>query len=263
MTTPNTSTQRVDALMRHSDAIYDDIDALLNGEPRHRLMLRVAINRLATALRNSETIEQAGLRLITSDPLSPIRKAPLDALANKYADVRRGTFDRNNEPEADSRHAIHLLRLSVPYAQQHYPHLSAGVIAAYALIHDIIEAYAGDTPSLGMSATQEKTKIAIEAEALLTLQQDYGAQWPEFVQLAIAYEELADEEAKFVKTFDKLDPGFTHFSNKGLALQRFNRETFHEAIEQTTQRMARYSTSFPQLMEDRLELTRRVANAAF
>lgn len=259
----NTSAERVDALMRHSDEIYSDIDPLFDGEPRHRRMLRVGMTTLAVALRNGESIEQAGSRLLQLDFMQPQQQGSLDTLFNKYADIERGTFDQDGKHETDSRHAVHLLKLGVPYAAQYYPHLKLGTVAAYFLAHDLPEAYAGDVQSLGMSPEQERLKIANEAQALVTLQHEYGTAWPEFVQFVIGYEELSEPEIEYVRTFDKLDPGFTHFENKGLALRRFNRDSFYHAVGQTTQRMARYSASFPQLMEDRMELTKRVADASF
>lgn len=262
----NTSPERVDHLIHQSSEVYDAIDPEFDSEPRYRRMLRLGINAVAIALREGETIDTVGARLIDLPYELPAQTGPLDALADAYADVHRATLDRDGNPESDARHAIHLLKLAVPYAQEYYPTLDTNKIAIYALIHDIIEAYAGDVASLGMSAEQETQKDADEAEALLTLHQEYGEAWPEFVALIESYEALADAEARFVKTIDKLDPSFTQFDNEGIQLTRFydlTKEAFLHAMKQTAKRMEAYAGNFPELVQDRQELAHRVADISF
>lgn len=264
--TQNTSPERVDALIQQSSDIYDAIDPFHDGEPRYRRMLRVGVNAVAIALRGSETIHDVGAHLLQLPYDLPRQTGPLDTLSDAYADIQRATLDRDNNPESDARHAIHLLKLAAPYSQEFYPHLSQNKIAVYALLHDIIEAYAGDVASLGMTADQESKKHENEAKALVTLKSEYGDEWPEFVETIESYEALTDAEARFVKTFDKLDPGFTQFHNNGSQLKNFyglSKGGFLQAIDQTTTRMKPYSAEFPELMQDREELIRRVAAVAF
>ncbi len=266
MMSMNTSIERVDTLVFRSSAIHSAIDPHFDGEPRYRRMLRNGIHILASSLRNGDGIDTAGAKLLTLPNVFAQKRQPLDGLSNLYADVKRATLDRDGNPETDARHAIHLMKMAVPYAREFYPELNLSKVAAYALIHDIIEAYAGDVPSLGMSPEQAKEKHANEVRALMRIQEEYGAQWPEFVALIEAYESLADPEACFVKTFDKLDPGFTHFYNQGSEITGrygFSEEDFFSAMDEATVRMSEYSSEYPQLMEDRAELTRRIARVAF
>lgn len=267
MTIPSTSPEHiVDTLMTQSNAIHRAIDPFFDGEPRHRRMLRVANNSTAIGLREGRTFEQVGGTLLRLPNIHVNKKGPLDTLSNNYADVERATLDRDGNFETDSRHAIHLLKLSTAYAREFHPELDINKIAIYALIHDILEAYAGDVPSLGMSPKQEEQKHFAEAQALITLRQEYGIQWPEFVAFVEEYESLADPEARFVKTFDKLDPGFTHFYNNGIQLRSYydlNEDTFYRAYDETTARMSRYAEEYPQLMNVRAELTHRVAEVTF
>ncbi len=262
----NTSIERVDELIRQSDHTYDTIDLTFDNEIRYRRMLRAGINMTAIALRQGYTTSEVGAQLLViPDTLSRI-SGPLDTLSNRYADVPRATLDRQGNLETDARHAVHLMKLSAPYAQEFYPQLSTQKIAVYSLIHDLIEAYAGDVPSLGMSKEQEAQKHHAEMQAVVTLRKEYGDTWPEFVELIGSYENLTEIEAQFTKTFDKLDPGFTHFYSQGKqikALYGYSEEEFLKAVDATTQRMAGYSAEFPQLMQDREELTRRVARVAF
>ena len=266
MMTLNTSAERVDRLIQISDNIYDTIDPKFEVEARHRRMLRVGVNTLAISLRNGESLNQAGSRLVQLPSILDNKTQPLDILANTYADIERATVDRSGAPETDSRHAIHLMKIALPYAQEFYPSLGRGKVAAYALLHDIIEAYAGDVPSLGMSKDQENQKHHDEARALITLRQEYGDTWPELISVIEDYEALKDIEARYTKTIDKIDPSFGHFENQGLALKNnlgLTKQTFLTAINETTQRIAVYSGEFPQLMHDREELIRRVAAVSF
>lgn len=77
-------------------------------------------------------------------------------------------------------------------------------VLRYALAHDIIEGYSGDTPIFDTEAT--KTKAAREAAALARIE----AEFPEFTDLTESiheYERRETKESKFVYALDKLiDP---------------------------------------------------------
>lgn len=262
----NTSIERVDTLMRQSDTIYDDIDIVQDGEARYRRLLRIGMNVTALSLRSGVNVSETGHHLLAIPTGTISRPGPLDILSNRYADVKRATLDREGRQETDARHAIHVMKLAVPYALEYYPGLDSGKIAVYALIHDLVEAYADDVSSLGITAEQKLAKDLAEAQAIETLKMEYGHAWPELVRLVEDYESLHEPEARFNKTFDKLDPGFTHFYSQGHQLKtryNFTRETFLDAIRETTRRMAEYAGEFHVLMDDREELTRRIADLAY
>jgi 5'-deoxynucleotidase YfbR-like HD superfamily hydrolase len=264
---PTTNAERVTSLIRHSDRVYDTIDQSYDNEVRYRRILRIGVNTVALSLRSGAPLSETGAKLRALPNDLPPQTGPLDTLANLYADIERATLDRDGKHETDARHAVHLMRLAVPYAGEFYPKLDANKIAAYALIHDIVEAYADDTPSLGITPEQKKQKDLNEALAIKQLYNDYHETWPELIELIEAYEALTESEARFVKTFDKLDPSFTHFYNKGHQLTtRYgykHPDEFLDAIHQTTRRMSDYSSEFPLLMQDREGLIRRVADVAF
>jgi len=266
MRTNTSSIERVDAMMQRSDPLYDTIDQSFDGEVRHRRMLRTGVNRTAILLREGVSISEAGEQLLTLPFDIPNEPGPLDVLGNQYADVQRATLDRMGNLETDSRHAFHLTHMAADYAAEFYPQLDQYKIAVYAWLHDLVEAYSGDVSSLGITPEQALKKHHDEEAALLQIKLDYGQQWPELLQVIDEYETLSTPEARFVKTFDKLDPGFTHFYSKGAQIKErygYGEAEFLLAIDEATQRMERYSGEFPQLMEDRLELTKRVAQVAF
>lgn len=261
-----TSPERVDWLIEKSDTVYEDIDRHVENERAYRRVLRIGIATTACALQEGVTLSEVGSSLLRLDAASLQAPHPLDVLAHQYADVERATLDREGQPETDARHAIHLMKLAVPYALRFYPYLDTGKIAAYSLSHDIVEAYAKDTPSLGITPEQKAQKDRIEAQALRDIRRDYGDAWPEFIELIESYEKLEDDEARFTKAFDKLDPGFTHIYTKGVQLRtRYNytRSEYTDAMHEGTIRMQSYASDFPSVLEDREEISKRVADLAY
>jgi|GEM_PF-1137336 5'-deoxynucleotidase YfbR-like HD superfamily hydrolase len=294
-----TTEQRVDALMALSDRVYPVIDQTVDNETRARHMLRLGINVVAQTLEDSFGIRHAGnvwhglmVRelqaggLSIHDPeydawpeyrrqvtkLSISRVAPdydpsLDVIAQKYADVRRATWAQDGTLETDASHVSHLGSLALPYAAQYYPELDPAKLALYYLVHDIPEYLNGDVASLGMSKAVEAQKDRDEAEAIEELRTTFGPSFPKLIQIIDNYEALVDDESKYIKTFDKLDPGFTHFSNNGYQLtSRYgltSREAHHAIDASTIKRMERYNSEFPLVMEDRQELTHRVSVATW
>lgn len=77
-------------------------------------------------------------------------------------------------------------------------------VLKYALAHDLIEAYSGDTPIHDIEA--QKTKAEREHRAAMQLQEEFP-EFPELIETIHRYEERADPESKFVYAVDKLvDP---------------------------------------------------------
>lgn len=286
---PEISTQdRVREQARLSEALYDAVDQHKDGEVTHRLILRDCLGTLAVALEHSHDYGYAGdathRRMLDHladhglttdaaayDPYPEYRNyaavvrsvrprlfaAPSPQLADvfaTYGDVERATRDRANRKETDSRHVVHVAAMAVPYALREYPDLDVSRVSSYVFVHDIVEWYAGDTASLKMSPEVEARKQAIEEEGLELFGQTFSTEYPKLVRLVEDYEKLVDDEAKFVKTFEKLDPGFTHFANAGQVIKELGITTpteFWQAHHNTYVRMSRYALGFPKILEDR------------
>lgn len=284
------SSTRVREQMHLSDAVYDVIDQKLStGEARHRLMLRDCLGTLAVALEGShghkfasdiahkrllDHLASGGL--LTSDPVfAPyeryqtfaaelqgvrpgLRLAPDPALAQvftAYGDEERATVDRDSHPETDSRHVIHVTALAVPYAlREYYKWLDPSLVSSYSFFHDILEWHTGDVQTLNLSNRDHEKKIHDEHEALTLFANSFGHTNPKLVALIEDYEGLKDDEAKFVKTFDKLDPGFTHFADNGSVIRKLGVDTptrFWQVHHATSRRMSRYALGFSHVLEDR------------
>ena len=285
---------RVDALTHLSERAYDALYGLELTDVRAQRVLRLGINTVAQTLESSyghrlagdqyhqllgQELAAGGLtihdraydaypsyRTIVSDlPRRPfIQLSPeLTHLSDQYGNVRRATVGRHGEQETDAMHAIHMGALALPYAAEYYPELDQSKVALYTLLHDIVEAYAGDVPSLGASDEIMKAKELAEELALKQLDDDYGTRYPQLVNLVNEYEARSDDEAMYVKTFDKLDPSFTHIANQGIVLTRDlgirSRGEFRRQTIITATRMRGYARKFPEATMDRVELLERVA----
>lgn len=85
-------------------------------------------------------------------------------------------------------------------------------VIRYTLIHDLVEVYAGDTYILDTEAA--KTKHEREEEAQRRIEKEF----PEFEALhktIHAYEAQGDEESRFVKALDKVEPVLSNYLQNG------------------------------------------------
>lgn len=284
MTTPNTSHERVDALLYISNQVYPILEQHVGNEIRARHMLRVGLSRIAATLGDGASFSQAGatfdsylaheLRKVDYGRYESYRTLSkslsiidipdeLSQLANDYSDTLRGTQLTNHAQESDSIHALHLSALAIPYARAHYPMLDSGKVALYCFIHDLTEAITGDIPTFNISSADLAQKEQNEARALETLRIRYGSKWPRLIDAIEAYESLADDEAMFVKSMDKNDPCYTHYRNRGHALRTLHgvksAAAYKEQTRANIQRTLSYANKFPLVIEDKYELTDRIA----
>ena len=124
--------------------------------------------------------------------------------------------------ETDTDHTVMLGVIACSLAAKLYPELSVGKIAQYALVHDLVEVYAGDTPAFNLSPDAQKEKEKREEKAMRQFERDFADQtW--LLETLRAYEKLADSEARFVKTLDKCMPKITHVLNYGAEFRRKGR----------------------------------------
>lgn len=128
----------------------------------------------------------------------------LQSLLNSYTlQERRHYLPGTNRREDDASHS-----LSVAVICWHYyyrlalHHLSEAKILKYALIHDLVEVYAGDVITYRSDAAQAQKDID-ESKALDRLTKELATEKDLALHLR-RYQEMADEEARFVWTCDKL-----------------------------------------------------------
>lgn len=154
----------------------------------------------------------------------------LGFLLMDFAGVNRATYlNKDRRLESDTDHTVMLSVIACAVAARFCPELDLGKIAQYSIVHDLVEVHAGDTSTANFHTTDFKTKEAAEHEAFLRIKKQFGKTLPWVPDTIRLYESLADPEARFVKTIDKVMPAITHIHNNGLLID----EVFdtHEEFE--------------------------------
>lgn len=142
----------------------------------------------------------------------------LAVLAMQYAQIYRAPrLIGSNENESDTDHTFMLGMLACSLQEYCAPELERGKLAEYALVHDFVEVYAGDTVTLGMIDKSEKEEK--EEASLQRLKREYDTVFPWIGEAIERYESQKDPEARFIKVLDKILPGLTHMHNLGTVLE--------------------------------------------
>lgn len=143
-----------------------------------------------------------------SDDLS---KAMLLAkMALTFGRVERSTRHEDGaRPETDTDHTVMLGLVACELAPRR---INRQRVAAFALVHDLVEVYAGDTQTLKISPEAMAEKRSREAKAQARIIAELGeGSW--LAELLTAYEQQVEPEARFVRVIDKIMPKLTHALN--------------------------------------------------
>ncbi|MHB1769475.1 MAG: HD domain-containing protein [Minisyncoccota bacterium] len=142
------------------------------------------------------------------------------SLVLDFGKVNRLTFHQDGiHPESDTDHTVMLGVLGTALASNLYKDLDLGLIAQFALIHDLVEVYAGDTPTLmGISPELFKQKEIREQEALDQIKKEFGDDFSWIHEMIEKYEKLDTKEARFIKVLDKVLPKLTVVLNNAKAI---------------------------------------------
>ncbi len=183
-------------------------------------------------------------------------------LALDFGRVDRITYHPDGmTPESDTDHTVMLGLVACAIAQRHFPDLNVGLIAQYALVHDVPEVYAGDTPTLQMPTADAKAeKQRREGQAQERITEEFADSLPWLPSRIAYYEARLDREARFVKALDKLLPKITHLCNGAVTIRQQGMSTAELAVRYETQigELEAYAADFPELFELRAALVDRV-----
>ena len=177
----------------------------------------------------------------------------LGRLILQFGRVERVTRHEDGvRPETDTDHTVMLGVVACAIARELYPELNLGLLAQYALVHDLVEAYAGDTMTIGINAEGKKEKDMRERQALEKIEQQFAKDFPWLTETLHAYESLGDPEARFIKTIDKMMPKITHILNGGAIYAQMNKmkEEVAELLTAQNDSLAlAFGSEFPKLIE--------------
>lgn len=154
--------------------------------------------------------------------------------------------------ESDTTHTVMISVLACSLAARIRPDLDVGQVAQFALVHDLVEAYAGDTDTYGKNDEQFfAEKEAREQAALNRIREEFDAVYPWIGETIAKYESLDTPEARFVKVLDKSMPKVTHLLNSGSYLRTAgaNAQTLEEFLtDQRAKMVATYADDQPEAM---------------
>lgn len=199
-------------------------------------------------------------------------KENCEQLADSLVDLARlalafGRIDRTAvyhpdriTPESDTDHTVMLGWAACAIAATWFPGLDLGRVAQFALVHDAPEVYAGDTPTLRITADGRAAKAAREVAAVDRLTTEFAHRLPWFPATLRTYENQQLPEARFVRGVDKVLPKLVHLLDHctGLVEQGMSRAELADVFERQRDAMDSYVGEFGALMDVRGELVRRV-----
>lgn len=138
-------------------------------------------------------------------------------LTQKFKAVRRKLILKEEDrQENDAEHSFQLAFIAWYIIETKKLNLNLELVMKYALVHDLVEVYAGDTPSAVHRGHEQElgTKSEREREAADRLK----AEFPEFDEmnkLIEGYEEREDRESTFVYALDKILPVMNVYLDDG------------------------------------------------
>lgn len=125
-------------------------------------------------------------------------------MAAKFVTVHRAVLNRNGDLENDAEHSYQLAMVSWAANKQYQLRLKDELILKFALVHDLVELYAGDTDVHGDKQKLEAKKEN-EIKALQLLQSQF-AEYDDMLQAIADYQQMSSLEAQLVNVMDKLMP---------------------------------------------------------
>lgn len=175
-------------------------------------------------------------------------------LVLQFARVNRVVYHEDGvTPESDTDHTVMVSVCACALAKELYSDvLDIGLVAQFAIVHDLVEAYAGDADTFGISAEDRKNKEEREHKAFLRIQAEFKEVYPWLPDMIEKYERYDTKEARFVKTVDKLMTKITHILNSGAYFKArgLNKEEMWSGYQAVTRAgEVKYADEFPALIE--------------
>lgn len=115
--------------------------------------------------------------------------------------------------ENDAEHSWALAFMALALAPQVDPSLKAGLLCQFAVIHDLVEIYAGDT-SVWSNKTTLGSKKERETKAIAQIKQRFHT-FPYIADIIEEYERKNSPEARFIYALDKFLNLLVVYEDKG------------------------------------------------
>lgn len=172
-----------------------------------------------------------------------------------FAKINRATHHEDGiRRESDTDHTFMLSLISCSLADTFYKKdLNTGLVSQFALIHDLVEVYAGDTNSfINFSKELREEKQKRELLSFQKIKDEINPEFPFSTDLIARYEKQEEKEARFVKFVDKIMPelshiitNFSYINNSGTS-----RDYFYSFIKNKSLDLnEKYNKDFPEVFD--------------
>lgn len=179
----------------------------------------------------------------------------LAKLSLTFAKVNRVTHHEDGiRNESDTDHTFMLSLISCSLADTFYKEtLDIGIVSQFALIHDLVEVYAGNTNSfVNTSEESKKEKVVREKKSFEKIKDEFSLEFSYIHEMIERYEAQDTKEARFVKLVDKILPETTHvlsnfsyINNSGLGKDYY----FSFLDKKHEDLFEKYGKEFPEILE--------------
>jgi putative hydrolases of HD superfamily len=164
-------------------------------------------------------------------------------LSQAYQQTKRALYATGEDrPEGDAEHSYQLALVAWYIANQ-VGGFNLQKIIQYALVHDLVEVYAGDTDAFTSDAVWKAAKKERETNALKQLDQNFTF-FPDMLELIHQYEQKSDPESQLIWEIDKLLPVLNVYLDKGRTWQERN-HTFQLITETLNRVVDKFTTMEP------------------
>lgn len=127
-------------------------------------------------------------------------------LMNDYRRVERTIYANGTDRmENDTEHSFGLAMLGWYIIESEGLSMDTALVMKYALVHDLVEVYAGDTYIFTEDEKYKNSKEERESEAAKKLMEKFK-EFTELHDLIEQYEGRANRESRFVYALDKVQP---------------------------------------------------------
>ncbi|MFZ5392423.1 MAG: HD domain-containing protein [Patescibacteria group bacterium] len=134
---------------------------------------------------------------------------------HKFQQVRRVLLVNGEErQENDAEHSYQLALVAWYLVDSKKMKLDLEKVIRYAIVHDLVEVYAGDTYFFTTDQDLKNSKKTRETEAAKKIAEEFS-EISGINQIIFDYEEKIDEESKFVYALDKILPVMNIFLDGG------------------------------------------------
>lgn len=176
----------------------------------------------------------------------------LTDLVMKFSRIERVPRYADSRRESDVEHSFHLALVALEYANRYYPDIDKGLVAQFAIYHDLPELKTGDLATFNVTDLDLVAKKARDQAAARELCRELP---PHAARMVEAYEKQEEPAAQLVCAVDKILPTATDCVGDGERVMRedFNITSTDELIAVhgvLRQRMQQRFPQFPEVVED-------------